>query len=321
MSSIRLKKQKIVLISGISGALLAIVIACVLGYFWYNKTQEKELALKEEYQAKIQELSLVAEQSNIAYALNQNVARGEKITSSMLTEVYIPNLATSPDLLMDFQVNATNYYARTDITMNSLLVSPLVYEEEFVANDVREGEYAAIQLPSKLAKNDFVDVRIQFPNGEDYVVFGKKRVMDVSGVTLWLDVDEAEILSMSSALVDAYIEEGKLYAIRYVDGEMQTASEITYPVNNAVLDLIRVSPNIVNIAKLNLEKQNRAALETNMRELEKTEREKVRQKEAEYNSVKSQQDKEKALIEANQSTIYDAEIVNEDMAGTVGGGE
>ena len=307
--------------AGLIGAGSMLVISGVGGYFAYNKVQENELALKQSYQERVQELEAIADQSNMAYSLNVNVKRGDKITSDMLSLVYLPDSATAINTLQNFQFDTTDYYARTDMSANTVMVDSLVYVDEDLKDDVREVEYAAIELPSRLGKDDFVDVRIQFPNGEDYIVFAKKRVKDVQGVTLWLENDEAEILSMGSAMVDAFLQEGKLYAIRYVDGEMQEKSEITYPVNAHVLDLIRSSPNIVNIAKLNLEKQNRAALENNLRELDQEQAKRVREKENEYDTIKAQEDKERKLIEMNQSTVYDAEVVNDNIGEDIVGGE
>lgn len=317
---IRLRTKNLIK-AGLVGAGATLLVSASGGYIAYNKVQENEIALKEKYQAQVHELELIAEQSNIQYSLKENVKRGDPITKDMLTAVYLPDAATAINALQDFQFETTKYFARTDMTANTVMIESLVYQEEHLENDVRETEFATIQLPSKLKINDFIDVRIQFPNGEDYIIFAKKKVVDVQGVTVWLENDEAEILSMSSALVDAFLQEGKLYAVTYVDGEMQQKSEITYPVNAAVRDLITRNPNIVNIAKLNLETQNRASLENNLRALDQSVAEKVRQKESEYENVKKQEDKERDLIEVNKSVNYDTEIVNDSINNNIVGGE
>jgi hypothetical protein len=136
-------------------------------------------------------------------------------------------------------------------------------------------------------------------------------VKDTTGLTLWLDVDEGEQLTMSSAIVDAFIEEAKIYAMPYVDAPMQAASSVTYPVKSNVLELINDSPNIVNRAKLRLETQNRERLENYLREMEDDQREAIRQKEREIKNSKKQDDKERELIEMNQSTIYEEDLIND----------
>lgn len=276
---IRLRTKKLIW-SGLVGAGVMLIIAAVGGYFYYDYTQQRELELKKEYKDKMEHLQKTAELNEIGYVLTTDVDRGEAITKDMLVEVSLPQLATAENTMLLPQFEVTNYFARTDLKANTVVVDSLVYEDVNIENDVREVEYSLIDLPTKLAAEEYVDIRIQFPNGDDYILFAKKKVKEVAGLTMWMDNDEAEILSMSSAIVDAYIEGAKIYALPYVDGEMQIGSQITYPVKQNVLSLIQSSPNIVNIAKLNLEKQNRPNLEAGLDAMAEEERQKLRAGEA-----------------------------------------
>ncbi len=49
-----------------------------------------------------------------------------------------------------------------------------------------------------MKKSDFVDVRIKFPTGQDYILLSKKKVEDLSNNRVWYHMNEKEILSMSS---------------------------------------------------------------------------------------------------------------------------
>lgn len=308
-----LRKKKLVL-TALTGALVMFLICSIIAYFGYNKLHEKELALKDQYELELKELEHVAAQNMQAYALNVDVKRGDHITSDMLTEVFVPDGAFAINSLTPLQLDMEKYYARTDYLANTQLTEALVYKEEMVTDDLRALEYGFIHLPSKLKSADYVDIRIQFPNGEDYIIMAKKKVEDVQGVTLWMNNDEGEILSMSSAMVDAFLHEGKIYATTYVDGTMQESLQMTYPVNEAVRSLIISSPNIVNRAKLHLEKQNRAILESNLSLFDAENAKKVRETESQYDSVKSMEDKERALIEQNSTNGYETELVNPDFA-------
>ncbi|MER2005888.1 MAG: hypothetical protein ABS939_00430 [Psychrobacillus sp.] len=312
---IRLRTKKLIG-AGIIGAAIMLIISGIGGYFYYDYTQKREIALKKEYKETMEELQLTAAQNEIAYALTKDVARGEAITKDMLTEVYVPFKAKAENAMIHTQFETTSYFARTDLKAKTVIIDSLVYADAHVENDIREVEYSLIELPSKLEANDFVDVRIQFPNGDDYILFAKKKVKEVAGLTMWLDNDEAEILSMSSAIVDAYIEGAKIYALPYVDGEMQIGSQITYPVKQNVLALIQSTPNIVNIAKLNLEKQNRANLENGLSSMEEEERQKLRQGEA---TNKDQVEKQKQIDELNALNQFNQ--VPEDTTVTEEGGE
>lgn len=312
--SIRLRTKKLIW-SGLIGAGIMLIIATVGGYFYYDHVQEREIALKKEYKDKMEKLQKTAEQNEVGYALTTSVERGDAITKDMLVEVSLVELAKAENTMSLPQFDATNYYARTDLKANTVIIDSLVYMDENVENDLREVEYSLIELPTKLEAAQFVDIRIQFPNGDDYILFAKKRVKEVAGLTVWMDNDEAEILSMSSAIVDAYIEGAKIYALPYVDGEMQIGSQITYPVKQNVLSLIQSSPNIVNIAKLNLEKQNRANLEMGLEAIADEELQKIREGEATNRNLVKQErteqqretDELNALNQFNQESEIEIE--------------
>lgn len=276
-----------------------------LYYCWllfYTKSQERELALRTKYKAELDVLSETVQQNAKGYALKEDVERGSILTKDLLVEVTLPNAAKSVDALELIDVNNFTHFARTDLKANTVLVDSMVYKEENVPNDLREGEYSFIELPTNLKSDDFVDVRIQFPNGDDYIFLSKKKVKDVVGLTLWVDMNEGEQLTMSSAIVDAFVEEAKIYAMPYVDGPMQAASQVTYPVKSNVLELINESPNIVNRATLNLERQNRQRLENELNKTSKEERMKLREGQSKNDNAREQDDAERELNEMNNQS-------------------
>lgn len=307
-----LRTKKLVL-TALAGALVMFLICCGIAYFGYNKLNDKQLALKDQYEQKVIELEAVAAENMESFALNVDVDRGDQITADMLDPVYVPDKAFPINTLTKIQVEMDNYFAKADFKANTPLNESLVYKEEMVTDDLRASEYGFIHLPSRLQPEDYIDVRIQFPNGEDFIIWTKKKVVDVQGVTLWLNNDEGELLSMSSAMVDAFLNEGKIYATTYVDGTMQEPLEMTYPVNAEVHSLINSSPNIVDRAKLYLEKERRAILESNLSLFGDEQSKKVRTTESEYESIKTMEDKERELIQQNATNGYETELVNPDL--------
>ncbi|MDD1505220.1 hypothetical protein PVA17_21090 [Lysinibacillus sp. CNPSo 3705] len=316
---IRLRTKKLIY-SGLAGAGITLILTSAGGYVAYNKVQEHEIALKQEYKGKMEALQSVADQSENALALNRKVEKGEQITEAMLEPVYVPKGAAAGDRILNntFEAGDTPYFAKTDLTANTILTESIVYAEEMITNDIREGEYSFIELPSKLQVDKYVDIRIQFPSGDDFVLFAKKKVKDVQGVTMWVDVDEGEIMTMSSAIVDAYVSGAKIYAMPYVDEHMQQNSEMTYPVKLNVKELIQKDPNIVNIAKLNLEQQNRARVEENLKVMDEMTRDKVKTgDEATKNAVNK--DKERRSAEERVNSYNDQ--AQKEQAELVGGGK
>lgn len=292
--------------AGIIGASVMLVLSTIGGYIFYNKTKERELALSEKYRAELSVLKETVAQNEEGWALKENVERGTLISKDMLEKVTLPSAATSEDIITSIGADTLNYFAKTDLLANTVLVESMVYENEPLANDVREGEYSFIQLPTNLEVDDYVDVRIQFPNGDDYIFLSKKKVKATEGLTVWIDVDEGDQLTMSSAIVDAFVEEGKIYAMPYIDGPMQADAQLTYPVKKNVLALIEESPNIINRAKLNLEAQNRERLDNGLKEMTDEMRQKLRQGESSTDQKRKQDDQERELNAMNQFDQEDA---------------
>lgn len=94
---------------------------------------------------------------------------------------------------------------------------------EIVAADVRSQEVNTVLMPTDLNIGDYVDIRIMFPNGTDYVVLAQKKIENIVGTTFWMDLAEDERLLLNSATVDSYLNQGsKLYATKYTDATSQT---------------------------------------------------------------------------------------------------
>ena len=140
------------------------------------------------------------------------------------------------------------------------------------------GSIAVVDIPSgePITKNmvttliithdtrEYIDVRIMFPNGEDYLVLAKKQikklVLDSSIIYTYLN--EEEILRLASATVDAYCTTGaKIYATRYVESNIQKDATPDYLVSAQVIDRMVSDPNIVSLAQDTMNLQARMSLE------------------------------------------------------------
>ena len=107
-------------------------------------------------------------------------------------------------------------------------------------------EYSMIMLPTELQKGDTIDIRISYPNGQDFVVAAKKVVEKTDSTSIWLKLREDELLKMNSAIIESYSVEGaKLYAVNYTQPGIQAAANANYPVSDKVYQLLTYDPNIV----------------------------------------------------------------------------
>ena len=126
--------------------------------------------------------------------------------------------------------------AKIGLKANSIITKAmLVPSEEVTTKDLRKMEYNIISLPVDLGPEEYVDIRLVLPNGQNYIVLSKKQVgiPTVNGAylpdTIQMNLTEEEILVMSCAIVENYeIQGAKLEAVRYIEAGLQEAATMTY---------------------------------------------------------------------------------------------
>ena len=137
------------------------------------------------------------------------------------------------------------------------LKSEAVTDTNNINSTYRLVEYSMIMLPTELQKGDTIDVRISYPNGQDFIVAAKKVIEKSDSTSIWLKLREDEILKMNSAIIESYSVEGaKLYAVNYTQPGIQAAANSNYPVSDKVYELLVQDPNIATA----IQQQYRTAL-------------------------------------------------------------
>ena len=186
---------------------------------------------------------------DIVYVTEEVEENGVRETRSVLPRAnrnFAPasDLATEADILAGV-VSKLDLKAGTILSKDMLLAS-----DKEITNDLRLQEYNMLVLPTHLEEGEFIDIRWMLPTGQDYIVLSKKRVESIDTNTIWLEMSEIETLSMSNAIVEAYMVKGSmLYATKYVEPGMQEESSSTYTVSREVLGLINSNSNIVQEAR------------------------------------------------------------------------
>ena len=204
------------------------------------------------------------------FVLTRDVTAGEELTADMLQTQRVQSeedLSAAQSLT---QEDLLGRRLKVSLTKGAALSADIVYEGAPVADDERRVELRELDLPQTLRENEFVDVRIAFPNGEDYLVIGHKLVYrmirDDEGAVLALQLRllEEELLRYQAACVDTKTyRDTRLYAVQYT-GEFQPAAQAYYPVNRAVFELLQWDPNIAELFVVEEEQERRALLEANL---------------------------------------------------------
>lgn len=151
---------------------------------------------------------------------NRDIIQGETIVEDMVQTAKVHN-ATLPEGVCNPDCSLIGMIAKYNIPGNVAVTSSML-ADEIIGTDVRIQEINSLVLPSDLAVNEFVDVRIKFPSGVEYIVLAQKKIKDIINTTIKLDLSEEEILILNGSIVDSYINDGsKLYAVKYTDPTTQ----------------------------------------------------------------------------------------------------
>ena len=154
-------------------------------------------------------------------------------------------------------INNVPVLAKVSMNKNTVITPNLIVQsDENITDDVRQEDYNMIVLPADLMTDDYVDIRLMTPTGQNFIVISKAKVTiptnnDGTYITdtVRMNLSEDEILTISSAIVEASgLSGSKLYATKYVEAGMQNAATPTYIPNAAVTAQISADPNIVATA-------------------------------------------------------------------------
>ncbi len=222
--------------------------------------------MKRGYREDIRRLEQqVTENRRTVYLADVPIGCGSVIRKDMLRQERV--LTDLPSRYF-FRQDDIGKLSAVDIEEGSYILRSMIMEEEIEAS-LREEEFGMLHLNSNLKENDFVDVRILYPTGENYTVLSRARLRNLSlednNCFFWLN--EEEILMMHSAIVDTYLHEGsKLYTAKYVKPSVQKASTVNYDPSAQVQELIRNNPNIVEVASEKLSVARRESMEKRIRQ-------------------------------------------------------
>jgi hypothetical protein len=247
---------------------ISVLLALILGFVSsYIMTSGR---LSDYYEKEISERdTLIESVKKTVYEAVVKIPRGEAITDLMVEkkEVYASN-----DVSLYMTDEDFGKLVLIDIAPGTFVTKSMLTDEN-VDSDLRETEFDVIYINSNITFNDYVDIRIVFPNGENYIVLTKKSIKKISddGLNCFLWLNEEEILRMSSAIVDAYLYNGtKIYTTKYIEPNLQEELIVNYQPSLSTINIIKNNPNIVEIAQKTLSTQLRKEKENRLADFSKT---------------------------------------------------
>lgn len=239
--------------------ILAVIVCAGLAVLYYSQQT------KDTYEKQINDLEYEIESKyQTVYVASKDLSRGEVLEEGVNVE--LQTIVSGLEFGMYIDYEDLGKSCLVDIPMYTPILKNMLSVRE-IAQDTREVEINTVSLMTDQNEYDVIDIRIMFPNGEDYLVLSKKEVRNLSLInnTFFTYLNEEEILRFSCALVDSYLTTGtKLYAVRYVEPNLQDAGIPNYPLKAEIIDLINNDPNILTKATETMSLNARIDLENRL---------------------------------------------------------
>lgn len=142
-------------------------------------------------------------------------------------------------------------YIKIDVPAGTIITKDMLEaDDDKLEDSQRIQEFNMINLPSQLKNGEYIDVRVTYPNGQDFIVLSKKKVIGTNATSVWLKLNELELSILNNAIVESYMAVGaKLYAIEYVEPGLQKEATPTYVASQDAMNLINKNPNIIDELK------------------------------------------------------------------------
>ena len=202
------------------------------------------------YEKKIRNLRMQAEQTGRLLAdydsgkirvlcASEDIEAGKVLEEADLIETELQAGSVPENTILSLN-EAVGRTAKIPLLKNTYITTDMLYETILQGSE-REIEYSCIDIRGNIAKGSFVDIRICYEDGTDYVVLTRKRIEGISlnRENVILHVDEEELLRMGSAMAELKDNgERRIYAVEYPQGELQKPSKIDYVPSKTVTELI-----------------------------------------------------------------------------------
>lgn len=224
------------------------------------------LKVKSIYENRIEIMSEVLEEYTVTvYVAVAGIKAGDIITGTAVTATETLSGQEKKAFMAETEMG---HKALIDIPAGTQILKNMIADEN-IDDRKREVEFSLNLAGENIKEGDYTDIRLRYPNGEDYIIISKSCInrIDLEKGYLYINLTPDEIHLMSSALVDCFLKTGTyLYTTKYIASSYQKPSFVTYTPNGDVLSLIQQDPNVLEAARDYLSEGKRTGLEERLRE-------------------------------------------------------
>lgn len=231
------------------GLIVGVVVLLGLNVFqfvWWNNTN-KELSTKYTSEIAALEQTIAGYGTEVqVYTVSAAVKAGDEIKeeniepmkmySSLMNDQYVTDTSMLVGKFFKIAVNPG-----TPIMQNMAM-------EESLDDTTRDKDVMLDNLPVGTKVGDYIDIRITFPYGDDYLVLSHKRIYNLGEGTIKLHLTEYEWAVYTGAMVDYSLNKdygATIYATKYVEPGLQQDAVAYYAVPSNISALLQKNPNIL----------------------------------------------------------------------------
>lgn len=234
----------------LSVAVLLFIGTNVGQYFviWSPKQEQMKMDYEAEIAALDEELKSYGSMVSIwTVADNVQLFPGQTVEYNHLVSREIPESLLNESFVLEPDTVVGKYY-KIALSSGTPLSMDLVMNER-IGDTVREFDVVASLLPIGLKVGDYVDYRIVYPYGEDYIVLPHKRVEAIHDKTIKFKMSETEIHYYQAALIDYFLHRDMgtvLYMTKYLEPGLQKPADRYYAIPQNIESILLADPNVIH---------------------------------------------------------------------------
>jgi len=251
-------KRVLIIIGIILGFVLSGVGTFLVSNHFHNKETEQLSSQIATLNADLAAIGPIV----TCYTVQAETYAGQEFTEELIIEQSIPSSFTNDSFPTREEI--LNHFSRVSITPGTPITDSLIMPDEPIPDSLREIDITGNRWPIGLKEGDYVDLRITYPRGEDFIVLSHKRVMSITDQTLKVHMTEEEQMLYQAALVDFYTTRtygSDMYLTKYVEPGLQQSAATYYSVPRNIATMLTLNPNIVQEAEVALKQQMRELIE------------------------------------------------------------
>ena len=228
----------------IAGLSVLLLIAIIFGVIQYRTVEERDMTIKN-LQRDLQLALAIAPESTISiFRVAAPVRSGTLFDPSVIEVVQIPESLKSDAFITDPELLRGAIW-RLNLETHGLITYDMMAFEPIFPSDRFHVAMVQAVTPS-LEVGDFVDVRMITPDGIDFIVMPKKRVVNMYDSGIELIMSETEWMIYTGALIDRFMHRGTvIYASKYVDPALQPRLYSTYIPPREIVDYMNINRNML----------------------------------------------------------------------------